>query len=107
MRQLTLASQSGFEKYARKNRKEEFLSTTEAIVPWFQLEELIAPYYPKAGNRPACAPPYLALPGPLFPALAARSEASGSRGLASAADRLAHCALWVTSQVAGSAPGRP
>ena len=50
MRQITFACQPSFEKYARKSRREEFLSTMAAIVPWSQLEELIAPYYPKAGK---------------------------------------------------------
>jgi hypothetical protein len=33
MRQTTFANQSGFEKYARKSRREEFLSTMEVVVP--------------------------------------------------------------------------
>ncbi|MGH9440310.1 MAG: IS5 family transposase [Terriglobia bacterium] len=48
--QQTLASQSGFERYARKSRREEFLSLMESVVPWRELEALIEPYYPKAGN---------------------------------------------------------
>ncbi|HUZ93614.1 MAG TPA: IS5 family transposase [Edaphobacter sp.] len=50
MRQMTLASQASFEKYARKSRREEFLSVMEVVVPWQELEALIEPYYPKAGN---------------------------------------------------------
>jgi transposase, IS5 family len=50
MRQMTLASQASFEKYARKSRREEFLSLMEVVVPWRELEALIEPYYPKAGN---------------------------------------------------------
>src|SRR5665213_648378 len=50
MRQITFASQPSFEKYARKSRREEFLNTMDAIVPWSELEGLIAPYYPKAGK---------------------------------------------------------
>ena len=50
MRQSTFASETGFEKYARKSRREEFLSTMEVVVPWNELEVLIEPYYPKAGN---------------------------------------------------------
>jgi IS5 family transposase len=50
MRQLTPASQASFEKYARKSRREQFLLTMEKVVPWLELEELIEPYYPKAGN---------------------------------------------------------
>jgi IS5 family transposase len=47
---MTLASQSSFEKYARKSRREEFLSVMGAVVPWRELEALIEPHYPKAGN---------------------------------------------------------
>jgi len=50
MRQITLANQSCFEKYARKSRREEFLNVMDAVVPWQELEALIEPYYPKAGN---------------------------------------------------------
>src|SRR6201987_5801567 len=50
MRQITFACQPSFEKYARKSRREEFLNTMEAIVPWSELEALIAPHYPKAGK---------------------------------------------------------
>jgi IS5 family transposase len=34
MHQITLASQASFEKYARKNRREEFLSVMDMVVPW-------------------------------------------------------------------------
>lgn len=50
MRQLTFATQPSFEKYARKSRREEFLTTMEAVVPWAALEARIAPHYPKAGK---------------------------------------------------------
>jgi IS5 family transposase len=50
MRQTTFASQSSFEKYGRKSRREEFLSVMEAVVPWRELEALIEPHYPKAGS---------------------------------------------------------
>ena len=50
MRRITFANQSSFEKYARKSRREEFLSVMEAVVPWRELEALIEPYYPKAGS---------------------------------------------------------
>jgi IS5 family transposase len=50
MRQITFACQPSFEKYARKSRREEFLSAMEKIVPWLELEALIAPHYPKAGK---------------------------------------------------------
>ena len=50
MRQMTLASQASFEKYARKSRREEFFNVMDVVVPWRELEALIEPYYPKAGN---------------------------------------------------------
>jgi IS5 family transposase len=48
--QRTLASQTSFEKYGRKSRREEFLNVMEVVVPWGELETLIEPHYPKAGN---------------------------------------------------------
>jgi hypothetical protein len=50
MRQITFANQASFEKYARPSCREQFLNIMETIVPWAELEALIAPYYPKAGN---------------------------------------------------------
>jgi IS5 family transposase len=50
MRQITFACQPSFEKYARASRREQFLQTMESVVPWSELEALIAPHYPKAGN---------------------------------------------------------
>jgi IS5 family transposase len=50
MRQLTLASQGSFEKYGKKTRRELFLQEMDRIMPWAELESLIAPYYPKTGN---------------------------------------------------------
>src|SRR5438445_10495510 len=50
MRQITLASQTSFEKYGRKSKREQFLETMEEIVPWAELSALIEPHYPKAGN---------------------------------------------------------
>lgn len=34
----------------KKTRRERFLAEMDAIIPWHQLIELIAPHYPKAGN---------------------------------------------------------
>ena len=48
--QQTLASQTSFEKYGRKSRREEFLNVMEVVLPWGELETLIEPHYPKAGN---------------------------------------------------------
>jgi len=50
MRQITFASQPSFEKYGRVSRREQFLNTMEAVVPWAKLEALIEPHYPKAGK---------------------------------------------------------
>jgi len=50
MRQITFASQPSFEKFARASRREQFLNTMEAVVPWAELEALIEPHYPKAGK---------------------------------------------------------
>jgi len=50
MRQITLASQSSFEKYGRKSKREQFLEAMEVVVPWTELLGLIEPHYPKAGN---------------------------------------------------------
>jgi IS5 family transposase len=50
IRQATFASELGFEKYARKSRREAFLNAMNVVVPWSELETLIEPYYPKAGN---------------------------------------------------------
>src|SRR5258708_15880039 len=54
MRQQTLAVQTGFEKYARKTKRERFLEEMEQIVPWAELQALVEPHYPKGENgRPA------------------------------------------------------
>src|SRR5260370_16879737 len=50
MRQRTLASQVGFEKYGRKSRRELFLDGMEQVVPWSGVQALVAPHYAKAGN---------------------------------------------------------
>jgi transposase, IS5 family len=50
MRQQTLAADAGFEKYGRKSRRELFLDEMEQVVPWSDLESLVEPHYPKAGN---------------------------------------------------------
>ena len=50
MRQITFASQPSFEKYGRMSRREAFLTSMDTIVPWSELEALIAPFYPKAGK---------------------------------------------------------
>jgi IS5 family transposase len=50
MKQQSLASQSAFEKYGRKSRRELFLDEMERIVPWSALEALVRPHYAKAGR---------------------------------------------------------
>lgn len=47
-KQLTLGA--GFEKYAKKTRRGQFLSEMDRIIPWSELCTLIAPVYPVAGN---------------------------------------------------------
>ena len=41
---------SGFEHSRKPTRREEFLQTMDAIVPWAALCQVIEPHYPKAGN---------------------------------------------------------
>lgn len=53
MKQQTLAmaaDQSVYEQYRKPTRRDEFLATMQAIVPWSALCEVIEPHYPKAGN---------------------------------------------------------
>jgi IS5 family transposase len=48
--QGTLAMATGFERYAKKTRRAEFLEEMELVVPWAELVALVEPHYPKAGN---------------------------------------------------------
>ena len=50
MRQQTLAALSGFERYGKKTRREQFLEEMEQVVPWAELEALVGPHYPKGEN---------------------------------------------------------
>ena len=52
MKQTTLATAAdqSFENYRKPTRRDEFLKTMEAIVPWSGLCDVIEPHYPKAGN---------------------------------------------------------
>jgi IS5 family transposase len=57
MKQQTLATaadqSAGFERYRKPTRRDEFLATMNAIVPWTALCEVIQPHYPKGvGGRP-------------------------------------------------------
>ena len=47
---LAMAAEQTFENYRKLTRRDEFLKTMEAIVPWSALCEVIEPHYPKAGN---------------------------------------------------------
>ena len=54
MPQLTLAHQTGFERYSKKTRREQFLEEMDAVMPWAELLALLEPYYPKGetGRKP-------------------------------------------------------
>jgi len=57
MKQQTLATaadqSAGFERYRKPTRRDEFLATMNAIVPWSALCAVIQPHYPKGvGGRP-------------------------------------------------------
>jgi IS5 family transposase len=57
MKQQTLAmaadQSAGFERYRKRTRRDEFLATMDAIVPWTQMCSVIEPHYPKGiGGRP-------------------------------------------------------
>lgn len=41
---------NGFERYAKKTRRAEFLEEMELVVPWAEMVVLVEPHYPKAGN---------------------------------------------------------
>ena len=45
-----MAADQTFENYRKPTRRDDFLKTMEAIVPWSALCEVIEPHYPKAGN---------------------------------------------------------
>ncbi len=49
MRQATLASVN-FERYSKTTRRAVFLAEMDRVVPWQELCQLIAPFYPKPGN---------------------------------------------------------
>jgi IS5 family transposase len=54
MKQQTLAMAAdqgaGFETYRKRTRRDEFLDTMNALVPWAELCAVIEPHYPKRGN---------------------------------------------------------
>ena len=54
MKQQSLEA-TGFEKFRKKTRKEQFLDEMEQIIPWKEMCQVIVPYYPKplkAGRKP-------------------------------------------------------
>jgi IS5 family transposase len=54
MQQLTLARQAEFQRYTKKTRREQFLNEMDAVMPWAELQALVAPYYSRgeAGRKP-------------------------------------------------------
>ncbi len=54
MRQMSLAQQAEFQRFAKKTRRERFLEEMEAVMPWAELESLVEPHYPKGeqGRKP-------------------------------------------------------
>jgi IS5 family transposase len=54
MRQMTLAHQAGFQRYAKKTRREQFLAEMDAVMPWGELLALVRPHYAKGemGRKP-------------------------------------------------------
>ena len=48
MKQLTLGT--GFEKYGKTTRREQFLLAMDKVVPWHKLCALIAPVYSKGAE---------------------------------------------------------
>ena len=48
---LAMAADQTFENYRKPTRRDKFLKTMEAIVPWSVLREVIGPHYPKQGAR--------------------------------------------------------
>jgi transposase, IS5 family len=49
MKQRTFAS-AAWEKKGKVTRRERFLGEMDQVIPWAQIQALIEPYYPKAGN---------------------------------------------------------
>lgn len=47
MRQMSLAQQAEFQRFAKKSRREQFLETMDAVMPWAELLALVEPHYPK------------------------------------------------------------
>jgi IS5 family transposase len=54
MRQMSLAQQAEFQRFAKKSRREQFLEEMESVIPWAELVALVEPHYPKGeqGRKP-------------------------------------------------------
>jgi transposase, IS5 family len=54
MRQMSLAQQAEFQRFAKKTRREQFLEEMDSVMPWAELLMLVAPYYSKGetGRKP-------------------------------------------------------
>ena len=54
MRQMSLAQQAEFQRFAKKSRRERFLEEMDAVMPWAELMGLVEPHYPKGeqGRKP-------------------------------------------------------
>ena len=54
MRQMSLAEQAQFQRFAKKTRREQFLDEMDLVMPWAELLSLVAPHYPKGekGRKP-------------------------------------------------------
>lgn len=54
MRQMSLAQQVEFQRFAKKSRREKFLETMDAVMPWAELLSLVEPHYPRGekGRKP-------------------------------------------------------
>jgi transposase, IS5 family len=59
VRQQTLAAQTGFEKYGRKSKREQFLEEMEQIFPWAELHALKRQYVRCIGRRGGHASSYI------------------------------------------------
>lgn len=51
MKRQRTFSGSGFDKYAKKTRRAQFLDDMDRVVPWQELVKVIEPYYPKGEGR--------------------------------------------------------
>ena len=54
MRQMSLAQQAEFQRFAKKSRREQFLEEMDGVMPWAELLALVEPHYRKGemGRKP-------------------------------------------------------